>query len=74
MIPGKAADRTVIRAKPTRTIVGSRLKYSAIPPHTPASFLSYVDLVSCLVILIDWVNCELAGVSDDANAFFPLLG
>src|SRR5580700_5121075 len=46
--PTKPPGTTDSATQISRTIVGSTSKYSAMPPHTPAIFLSVAESVSCL--------------------------
>jgi hypothetical protein len=49
--PGNPKEKQVSTAHKIRMSVGSRLKYSAIPPQTPEIFFSD-DLYSLLVIVV----------------------
>ena len=51
MTPGNMVENTVKQAHATLTTVGSMSKYSAMPAHTPNSFLSF-ERLSFLFIVV----------------------
>lgn len=68
----KIGEPTAAKVKikyPARTNVGSTLKYSAIPPQTPASFASF-DFVKRFIIHSPQVFFYL---SESLNKIFPVV-
>lgn len=65
MLPNEEKTST---KKMIRTMVESHPRYSAIPPHTPASILSVRDFLSLAAIILSF--CPLC---DDYNCLYGVI-